>query len=120
MNVRARRLRPAAAGDEIIPMRTVALDDPVPSDSTIAVVEPHFCRNPPHQVESEVRRLLVSQSDLHFSSLVVRRVDDGVCIEGVLEAEEETPDLDALARRVAGVEHVINRVLVHSRPVHPR
>lgn len=120
MNVRARRLRPAPAGDDIIPMRTVALDDPVPSDSTIDVVEPHFCRNPPHQIESEVRRLLVSQSDLHFSSLVVRRIHDGVCLEGVLEAEDEQPDVDSLARRVAGVEHVINRLLVHSRPNHPR
>lgn len=120
MNLRARRFRPAAAAGESAPMQTLAMDDPVPSDSTIAVVEPHYCQAPPHHVESEVRRMLTAHSDLHFSSLVVRRVNDGVCLEGVLETDDAAPDVDSLARRVAGVERVINRLLVQSRPVHPR
>lgn len=120
MNLSARRFRPASAASEPAPMQTCALDDPVPSDSTVAVVEPRFCQTPPHYVESEVRRMLTSQSDLHFSSLVVRRVHDGVCLEGVLETDDDAPDVNSLARRVAGVDHVINRLLVHSRPHHPR
>jgi hypothetical protein len=94
-------------------MQSVALDDPVPSDSTLAVIEPQFCKAPPHLVESEVRRALVARPELHFKSLVVRRVNNGVCLEGVLEADDSAPDVDELAREVAGVECVLNRLLVH-------
>lgn len=72
----------------------------------------------PHQVEEEVRRELMGQSDLRFSSLVVRRIPGGVCLEGVLEVDESeqsavgTPDVDNLARRVAGVEAVLNHLVV--------
>lgn len=95
---------------------SVALDDPVPADSGIAVVEPQFCRNPPHDVERQVRRALLAVEDLHFTSLVVRRMDDGVCLEGILEVDAGTdsPDVDRLAQQVAGVENVINRLFIHS------
>jgi hypothetical protein len=91
----------------------VALDDPVPSESTVAVIAPQFCQDPPHLVESEVRRALTSRPELHFKSLVVRRLRNGVCLEGVLEADDSAPDVDELAREVAGVECVINRLLVN-------
>lgn len=69
----------------------------------------------PHRVEQDVRRLLLSQPGLHFPSLVVRRIDDGVCLQGVVEADDDTPDVCGLARSVAGVNHVLNRLLVAPR-----
>lgn len=114
MNVRARRGRIAGQNSPYFPMLTAALDDPVPADSTVAVVEPEYCRAPPHQIEAEVRRTLLGEPDLRFASLVVRRVPDGVCLEGVLESGEDAPDVDDLARQVRGVERVINHLLVRS------
>jgi osmotically-inducible protein OsmY len=101
-------------------MLTSALDDPVPADSAVAVVEPEYCRAPPHQIEAEVRRTLLGEPDLRFTSLVVRRVPDGVCLEGLLESGEHAPDVDDLARQVRGVERVINHLLVRSCAAVPR
>lgn len=36
----------------------------------------------PHQLEQEVRHRLMEESSLNFTSLVVRRVRDGLCLEG--------------------------------------
>ena len=98
--------------------RSVALDDPVPSDSVLAVIEPQFCSEEPHRIESEVRRALVAHPELHFKVLVVRRVKDGVCLEGVLDADDDAPDVSRLAGQVEGVGFVINRLLVRT-PQHP-
>jgi len=70
-----------------------------------------------HRVEQEVQRELMSSvPDCHFASLVVRRLDDGgVCLQGVLEADDTIPDLCAIAQRVAGVQKVLNHLLVTPR-----
>jgi osmotically-inducible protein OsmY len=70
----------------------------------------------PHQVERDVRRELLSQPELRFSSLVVRRVGRGaICLEGVLETTAgKAPDVSGLAQRVAGVDRVLNRLVVRS------
>lgn len=116
MTVVARSRFPEDAGCDLSVSRSVALDDPVPSDSTIAVIEPQYCCSPPHQIEAEVRRVLLSQPELHFKVLVVRRVPNGVCLEGVLDADAGAPDVGQLAEQVPGVERVINRLLVR-RPL---
>lgn len=69
----------------------------------------------PHQVEREVQRELMSHPGLHFSSLVVRRLDNGVCLQGVLEVEGDEPDVCSLAQRVAGVQQVLNHLVVAPR-----
>jgi hypothetical protein len=120
MTAVARSHFPLDGGCDLTSLQPVALDDPVPSDSTVAVIEPQFCQTPPHQVESEVRRALIARPELHFKSLVVRRLRNGVCLEGVLEADVSAPDVDELAREVAGVECVINRLLVHKLAAPPR
>lgn len=120
MNLRARGGRKAGLASATHSMLTTALDDPVPADSAVAVVEPEYCRAPPHQVEADVRRTLLGERDLRFTSLVVRRVPDGVCLEGLLESGEDAPDVDDLARQVRGVERVINHLLVRSCPAVPR
>ena len=69
-----------------------------------------------HQIEENVQRELLAQAGLQFSSLVVRRVPNGVCLEGVLEADDAdgaSSSINGLARRVAGVQEVLNHLVVH-------
>jgi hypothetical protein len=66
----------------------------------------------PHQVEQDVRRVLLSQPHLHFSSLVVRRIADGVCLQGILQTDEKSPDVCSIAQRVSGVNNVLNHLLI--------
>lgn len=73
----------------------------------------------PHEVEQEVLRCLLSRTDVRFSSLTVRRFAGGVCLEGVVEVDDDGPDItdiDSLARRAAGVEQVLNRLVVQRAP----
>src|SRR5260221_14437026 len=66
----------------------------------------------PHQVEQDVRRALLSQPNLHFSSLVVRRIANGVCLQGVLQTDIDSPDVSSIAQRVSGVNCVLNHLLI--------
>ncbi|MBT4864044.1 MAG: hypothetical protein HON53_02845 [Planctomycetaceae bacterium] len=69
-----------------------------------------------HRIEEDVQRELLAQAGLQFSSLVVRRVPNGVCLEGVLEADDvdaASSSVCGLARRVAGVQEVLNHLVVH-------
>ena len=69
-----------------------------------------------HRVEQEVQRELMSVPDCRFASLVVRRLDNGgVCLQGVLEADDDIPDVCAIAQRVSGVQKVLNHLLVTPR-----
>jgi hypothetical protein len=68
-----------------------------------------------HRIEQEVQRELLAQPHLRFSSLVVRRVANGVCLEGVLETDDTVAaqsSVCGLARRVAGVQDVLNHLVV--------
>src|SRR6185503_9800889 len=47
----------------------------------------------PHSVEQEVQRELLAEPSLRFASLVVRRIDDGVCLQGVLEGDNPVSDI---------------------------
>src|SRR4051794_26792798 len=69
-----------------------------------------------HRVEQEVQRELMAEPACRFASLVVRRLDNGgVCLQGVMEADDDVPDVCAIAQRVAGVEQVLNHLLVTPR-----
>ena len=92
--------------------RALALDDPVPSGSCVAVVASEKCSGHPHDVEAEVQRVLLGTPNLEFTSLVVRRVPQGVCLEGVLHGPVKSSDVADLVRTVAGVDVVINHLLV--------
>ncbi|MFG0331894.1 MAG: hypothetical protein ACF8TS_00905 [Maioricimonas sp. JB049] len=95
-------------------MFSTALDDPVPSSASADVYRECPPAGDTRAVERNVRRALIDQPGLKFSSLVVRRVDDGICLEGVLEVSDDTDEADvsSLARQVAGVDRVLNRLLV--------
>lgn len=78
----------------------------------VAVESPSQATNGPHEVEQDVRRQLMAQPRLQFNSLVVRRIADGVCLEGVVETDFHRDDVGRLAGTVAGVNRVLNRLVV--------
>lgn len=70
-----------------------------------------------HGMERAIQQRLLSSPDAEFTSLVVRRVPGGVCLQGVMEVSGDLPDVTRLAMEVAGVQRVINRLVVHNNPV---
>ena len=72
-----------------------------------------------HDFERDIQRRLLETPGLHFSSLVVRRLDDGICVQGILEMSGPHLDIGKIVRDVSGVENVVNQVLVRqtSEPV---
>lgn len=90
---------------------SVAFDDPVPADSGVFRELSSTSSFKTHSIERQVQRKLLAQPNLKFSSLVVRRMPGGVCLEGVLEMTDGS-DLCKLARQVEGVEQVLNRLVV--------
>lgn len=73
-----------------------------------------------HGIEYDVRRRLLSRPELRFSSLVVRRIVDGVCLEGVVETDGNTETVgDLVASVIEGVDRVMNRLVVRSAPTTP-
>ncbi len=64
----------------------------------------------PHQIELDVQRALLAHPGLRFASLVVRRIDNGVCLQGVVDAD--SPDVCHIAQRISGVRQVLNHLLV--------
>jgi osmotically-inducible protein OsmY len=66
----------------------------------------------PHQVELAVQRELLAQPKLHFASLVVRRINNGVCLQGVLESDPDSPDVCSIAQRITGVREVLNHLVI--------
>lgn len=71
-----------------------------------------------HEVEQTIWRELHSAPGLHFSSLTVRRVPQGVCLQGVVEVDGDAtcPDICKLVKRVAQVDNVVNLLLLCEAP----
>ncbi len=65
-----------------------------------------------HAIETRVRRELLSSSQLSVSSLVVRRMPNGVCLEGIVKVHDDSVDVDAVVKQISGVEEVRNHLLV--------
>jgi len=68
----------------------------------------------PHEVERQIRSVLISHPGMTISSLVVRRTRDGVCLTGVVESMPGDTDVCGLVREAAGVNEVLNRLIVRS------
>jgi hypothetical protein len=71
----------------------------------------HSETGPPHRLEQAVQRQLLSHPKLRFSTLVIRRIPNGVCLQGVLESSVDL-DVCSLVRSVAGVNEVLNHLVV--------
>jgi len=73
-----------------------------------------------HRLERDVRRRLEELSGVHFNSLVVRRIPNGVCLQGHALIEDEGLDLNSTVREVDGVDQVLNRLVMMRHVVPPR
>ncbi len=91
-------------------IQLTAMDDPVPAQSAIGVCGDVPCDG--HNLETKIQRWLLQHPGLKFSALVVRRVPDGVCIEGLLESDEGSPDLDVMLGPLPGVDRIVNLLQV--------
>ena len=69
-----------------------------------------------HDYERDIQRKLLEMPGLHFSSLVIRRVDNGICVQGVLESSGPHLDVVRLVRELAGVENVYDQLVVRDCP----
>jgi hypothetical protein len=96
--------------------QTTEWDDPVPSNSDWNW---EFPVSPPHAVESQVRSALMELKDVQFPSLVVRRTENGVCLQGVMQVADEVPDVAEVARKACGVSSVLNQLLVQTLDAQP-
>lgn len=86
------------------------------SEAGVQAYPPRFAAESPvvspHHVEQEVQHELLSQPGFRFASLVIRRLGNGVCLQGVLEVDDDSPDVCSVAQRVAGVSHVLNHLVI--------
>ncbi len=96
----------------------VLLRDAIDCESIL--VDPQSILVDPHSVELEVRRRLMAESTLNFRGLVVRRMNDGVCLEGVVEADSDCVDVRDVARSVEGVRNVVNQLVFRTSAVPPK
>ncbi|MDA0808810.1 MAG: BON domain-containing protein [Planctomycetota bacterium] len=63
-------------------------------------------------LEHAVRQKLISSPHLRISSLVVRQIQGGICLEGTLETSNELTDVEQLVRSVASVDRILNRLVL--------
>lgn len=72
---------------------------------------------PAHLIEYEVMRKLQAHPEVKISSLVVRRIPSGVCLQGVLESDHDHVDLQRLLQEIDGVDQVVNQLVsCHPQP----
>lgn len=65
-----------------------------------------------HNVETEVRRELLATQGVTVSSLVVRRLENGVCLQGVLRFDDAEFDICESVRKVPGISKILNHMVV--------
>ena len=101
--------------------RKVRVDGAINESKTQALVAPHAWQMTashaaaqsvpePHSLERLITHEL--RTVFSFPTLVVRRTRNGICLQGVLHWEEGAPDVTSTAQRIAGVEHVINHLVI--------
>jgi hypothetical protein len=79
-----------------------------------ALIPPPHANNsdPVNQLAADVRRALLSENGLDIASLVVRRVPNGVCLEGVIRVNGDDVDVCRAVRKLEGVGEVMNHLVV--------
>lgn len=89
-----------------------AMDDLVPGDCGSGIYGD--CRHMPHELECVVQRALLSMPRVHFSSLQVHRMEDGVCLTGIVNIPDQgdRPNFERIAGTAAGVTQVLNRLVI--------
>ena len=89
--------------------------------TSVVALSPSAVRVPapdgPHELECLIQRSLQSRPGLRFARLTVHQCPQGVCLEGLLEANDDGLDLCELVNEIAGVK-AINHVVM--RPALPK
>jgi len=94
-----------------------ALDDLVPGECESGIYGERVCvenRMTPHEMERLAQRALLGMPRVQFSSLQVHRLEDGICLTGVVKVSDSTdrPNFERVAGTAAGVTQVLNRLVV--------
>lgn len=63
-------------------------------------------------LEKRIRKKLDLQRDMPVSSLKVLQLEDGICLEGILETDDQVHDVERLVRSVVHVDRILNRLVV--------
>lgn len=93
------------------------MNQPLNSPDTTVVCE----TLPPHEVERAVMQRLQSHPTLRFSRLNVHQcARDSVCLEGILECNDDDIDLCDVVRGIHGINVVLNHVLTVRPPNVPK
>lgn len=92
--------------------RNCGFDDLVPGHAGSGVCGDG--EHAPHETEYIVQRALLNLPDVHFSSLQVHRMPNGVCLTGVVKVPEEVsrPQFGQVAGAAAGIAQVLDRLVV--------
>jgi osmotically-inducible protein OsmY len=65
-----------------------------------------------NQLATDVRRALLTEDGLDIASLVVRRIPNGVCLEGVIHVHGDDVDVCRAIRKLDGVGEILNHLVV--------
>lgn len=71
-----------------------------------------FAEQLPHSLEQRVHRELLRDGRDSLSQIVVRRLPNGVCLEGVVRSIPAALDAERTARRIPGVREVLNHLVL--------
>ena len=65
-----------------------------------------------HQLEAEVREALSSADGVDVGGLMVRRLPNGICLEGVVRVSSDDFDVCSAVREIEGVGEIVNHLVV--------
>ena len=88
------------------------LSDATPTDDKVSTLAEPNRPEDPHELECRIQRRLQAHPGLRFTRLTVHQGSQGVCLEGLLEANDDGLDLCELVNEIAGVpalNHVVMR-----------
>ena len=64
------------------------------------------------QLETEVRNALSAADGVDIGGLVVRRLSNGICLEGVIRVSSDDFDVCSAVREIDGVGEIVNHLIV--------
>ena len=64
------------------------------------------------QLEAQVRRALCTENGVDIGELVVRRLPNGICLEGVIRVSSDDFDVCSAVREIEGVGEIVNHLVV--------
>lgn len=65
-----------------------------------------------HQLEAEIRRALCAENGVDIGGLAVRRLPNGICLEGVIRVSSDDFDVCSAVREIEGVGEIVNHLVV--------